>query len=72
LYFYLSGVIGTLADKCLPLGKLSSYIRLELTLESFLNSVSYGAVGTTPWTTPWSIIRAEIEAQIIELSDEAQ
>jgi len=68
----LSGVIGTLADKCLPLGKLSSDIRLEFTLESMLNSVSYGGAGTTPWSSTWSIISAEIEAQIIELSDEAQ
>jgi len=68
----LSGVIGTMADKCLPLGKLASDIRLEFTLESLLNSVSYGSAGTTTWSTPWSIISAEIEAQIIELSDEAQ
>ena len=54
------------------LRKIASDIRLEFTLESLLNSVSYGSTGTTPWATPWSIISAEIEAQIIELSDEAQ
>jgi hypothetical protein len=68
----LSGVIGTLADKMLPLGKLSSDIRLEFTLETLLNSVVYGTAGATPWTTPSSIISAEIEAQIVELSDESQ
>jgi len=65
----LSGVVGTLADKCLPLGKLASDIRLEFTLDSVVNSVVYAAQAGT---TGWSIISAEIEAQIIELSDEAQ
>jgi len=64
----ISGVVGTLADKCLPLGKLSSDIRLEFTLETMLNSVSYLNTGTATW----QIVSAEIEAQIIELSDEAQ
>jgi len=35
----LSGVVGTLADKNLPLGKLASDIRLEFTLETLVNSV---------------------------------
>jgi len=64
----ISGVVGTLADKCLPLGKLASDIRLEFTLDTLTNSVSYLNAGTSTWT----IISAEIEAQIIELSDEAQ
>jgi len=65
----ISGVVGTLADKCLPLGKLASDVRLEFTLDSVANSVVYAAQAAV---TGWTIISAEIEAQIIELSDEAQ
>jgi len=56
---------------CLPIisGVLASDIRLEFTLESLVNSVVYAAQAAT---TGWTIVSAEIQAQIVELSDEAQ
>jgi len=65
----ISGVTGTLSDKMLPSGKLASDIRLEFTLENLLNSVIYAAQAAT---TGWTIVSSEIEAQIVELSEESQ
>ena len=67
-----SGTIGTSLDKLLPIGQLSDDIRIEITLESnaaaFCASV---AVGTSPLASnAWSIISAELELNIIELTNE--
>jgi hypothetical protein len=62
----LSGVVGVLLDKMLPLHALSDDIRLEFTLENSDLAVAW--TGAT--STPWKIINVELELQIIELGDE--
>jgi hypothetical protein len=61
----LSGVVGVMADKCLPLS-LSDDIRLEFTLESAVQGMVYQYATTS---NPWSVISFELELNIIELSD---
>ena len=63
----LSGTVGLGADKFVPIGALSDDIRLELTWEANDVAACYIA-GTTAWT----ILNAELELQIVELSDEGQ
>ena len=64
----LSGTVGLGADKFVPIGALSDDIRLEFTFEANDAAVCYvsGTNGT------WTITNAELELQIIELSDEGQ
>ena len=65
----LSGSIGLSLDKLLPIGQLSDDIRIEITLES--NTLAFCASTTTALiSNAWSIISAELELNIIELSDE--
>ena len=63
----LSGTVGLGADKFVPIGALNDDIRLEFTWEANDTACCYGT-GSTAWT----IIHAELELQIIELSDEGQ
>ena len=65
----LSGSIGLSLDKLLPIGQLSDDIRIKITLES--NTLAFCASTTTALiSNAWSIISAELELNIIELSDE--
>ena len=66
----LSGVVGMLLDKYLPVGQLADDIRLEFVLEGNNTAVVYAATNATK--TPWSIVGVELELNYIELSDEAQ
>jgi len=73
----LSGVVGTLSDKFLPIGLCNDDIRIELTWESSGAAVCYGtsAVGTLTSGNngySWNIINVELECTIVELSDEGQ
>jgi hypothetical protein len=62
----LSGVIGVLNDKFLPLS-LADDIRIEFTL----NSATTGAVyAVTTGLTAWNVTNFELELNILELSDE--
>ena len=62
-----SGTVGCLLNKTLPLHELYSDIRVEITFEQANLAVVWnGAVGL-----PWSIINVELEAQIIQLGDDA-
>jgi hypothetical protein len=61
----LSGVVGSLADKMLPLS-LADDIRLEFTLASNALGCRWAASGGSAW----SIINFELELTIVELSDE--
>jgi hypothetical protein len=65
----ISGTLGMGSEKLLPIGALSDDIRLELTWEQQNVAVCYN---TTTANTAWSIISAELELTIIELSDEGQ
>ena len=62
-----SGVVGCLCDKMLPLSKLNDDIRLEFTFESNANAL-YSAGGTATYT----ILDAQLELAIVELSDEGE
>lgn len=62
----LSGVVGTLLDKMLPLHALNDDIRLEFTFENADTAVCWN--GAT--STAWSIINFELQLQIVELGDE--
>ena len=64
----LSGVVGVGADKMLPLGRLNDDIRMEFTLES----QNVGMVYVNSPLVAWSIISAELELCIVELSDEGE
>ena len=66
----LSGVVGMLLDKYLPVGQLADDIRCEFVLESNNAAVVYAATNATK--TPWSIVGVELELNYIELSDESQ
>jgi hypothetical protein len=66
----ISGTVGLGSEKLLPIGALSDDIRLELTWESQNTAVCYNV--TTANLIAWSIISAELELTIIELSDEGQ
>ena len=61
----LSGLVGCLAEKYLPLS-LADDIRLEFSLETNNAAVVYA---TAP-TTNWSIINMELELCIVEMSSE--
>jgi hypothetical protein len=72
----VSGVIGTLAEKFLPIGMMGDDLRIELSLEGVTQSVAYGTT-TVPGTLTtgsngysWNIINVELECCIVELSDE--
>ena len=65
----LSGTIGVSLDKLLPIGQLSDDIRIEITLES--NTLAFCASSATALASnAWTISSAELELNIIELSDE--
>ena len=65
----LSGTIGVALDKLLPIGQLSDDIRIEITLES--NTLAFCAGSATALASnAWTISSAELELNIIELSDE--
>jgi hypothetical protein len=68
----LSGVIGTSLDKLLPIGQLSDDIRIEISLEGNTTAFCASVVSTTSALTSnaWSIVNAELQLNIIELSDE--
>jgi len=68
----LSGVVGTSLDKLLPIGQLSDDIRIEITLEGNTTAFCASVVSTTSAlaANAWTIISAELELNIIELSDE--
>jgi hypothetical protein len=62
----VSGVIGTLADKMLPLETADDIrIRIEIGLESLAASVYASAA-----ISNWSIISAELEVTIVELGEQ--
>jgi hypothetical protein len=61
----LSGVVGCLSEKMLPLS-LKDDIRLEFTIEQ--NDIAF--VYATDPTTQWSIINMELELCIVEMSSE--
>ena len=63
----LSGLVGCLAEKYLPLS-LADDIRLEFSLEANNVAVAYAA-GVTP-TTTWSIVSMELELCIVEMSSD--
>lgn len=65
-----SGVVGVLADKCLPIGMLADDIRLEITFET----ATLGVVTTSPGNTAinWTVSDFQLELCIIELSDEGE
>jgi hypothetical protein len=65
----LSGVVGLGIDKMLPIGQLIDDIRLEITLESNLQGMVWTSTTTT---TNWTVVSAELELCIVELSDEGQ
>jgi hypothetical protein len=65
----ISGVVGLGCDKLLPIGALNDDIRIELTWEQNNVAVCYS---TTTANAGWTIISAELELTIIELSDEGQ
>ena len=62
-----SGVVGVLADKCLPIGMLADDIRLEITFET-----SALGVVATAGTPVYSVVDFQLELCIIELSDEGE
>jgi hypothetical protein len=62
----LSGVVGMLLDKMLPVGALNDDIRLEFTFEQ--NAVGMVFSGTNQ--TAWSIVGVELELTYIELEDD--
>jgi hypothetical protein len=64
----LLGMLGLGSDKLLPIGALADDIRMELTWEAGNTGVFWNAAPTGTW----SIISAELELTIIELSDEGQ
>jgi hypothetical protein len=63
----LSGVVGCLAEKMLPLS-LADDIRLEFTIEQQLLAFVYSAAATA--ATPWTITNMELELCILEMSSE--
>ena len=62
----LSGVVGTLIDKMLPLHALNDDVRLEITWEQTDLAVCW----TNGTSTPWSIINLELDLTIVELGEE--
>ena len=66
----LSGTIGLSLDKLLPIGQLSDDIRIEISLKGNTTAFCAGANTTALISNAWSIISAELELNIIELSDE--
>ena len=68
----LSGVIGTSIDKLLPIGQLTDGIRIEIAFEGNTTAFCASVVATTSAlaANSWTIISAELELNIIELSDE--
>ena len=65
----LSGVVGLGIDKMLPIGQLIDDIRLEITLESNLQGMVWTSTTTN---VSWTVVSAELELCIVELSDEGQ
>lgn len=71
----LSAVVGVGLDKMLPIGELSDDIRLEFTVESnaigmVSATAAYAGGYVAGYNTSWTILNAELELTIIELSDE--
>jgi hypothetical protein len=66
----LSGTIGLSLDKLLPTEQLSDDIRIEISLKGNTTAFCAGENTTALISNTWSIISAEIELNIIELSDE--
>ena len=65
----LSGVIGPLLDRMLPVCVLNDDIRLEFTFEANNTAVAYANSNATK--TAWSITGVELELCYLELSDSA-
>ena len=65
----LSGVIGSLVDKMIPLHALVDDIRVEITFELNNTAVCYSAAANA---TTWTVTSMELELQILQLSDEGQ
>jgi len=63
----LSGVIGVNASKMLPVGKLSSPLRVELYLSSNDDAIYYG---TSAAGAQWQIVNVEFCACYVELNDD--
>jgi hypothetical protein len=75
----LSGVVGTLSDKFLPIGLCNDDIRMEITWEAQGAAVCFGTSTSGSGTLTsgnngysWNIINVELECTIVELSDEGQ
>jgi hypothetical protein len=64
----LSGVVGINASKMLPVGKLTSPIRMELYLANNDDAVYYGTAGAG---CTWEISNVEFEACYVELQDDS-
>ena len=62
----LSGVVGINASKKLPVGKLTSPIRMELYLADNDDAIYYGTAGVG---CTWQITNCEFEACYVELQD---
>jgi len=73
----ISGTIGLGAEKYLPLGKLSDDIRCEFTFEN-QNAAVVFSNGSAPtsflsgYSAAWTIIDAQLELCMVELSDEGE
>ena len=64
----LSGIIGINASKMLPVGKLTSPIRVEMYLSANDDAIYYGTAGTG---AQWQIVNVEFCACYVELSDDS-
>jgi hypothetical protein len=64
----LLGSVFTNSDKMLPIGQMYDDIRIEITWEALAQSVVANSAAVSAWT----ILDCQLEAQIIELSDEGQ
>jgi hypothetical protein len=63
----LSGVVGTLSNKMLPVGKLSSPVRLEFYLANNNDAIYFGTAGTG---AVWTLSNVEICACYVEILDD--
>ena len=64
----LSGIIGTMCDKMLPLFLLNDDIDCQFVLENLIQSCVSNP-NTTPLASAWSIVGAELICQVVEMSD---
>jgi hypothetical protein len=63
----LSGVVGTLSNKMLPVGKLSSPVRLEFYLANNNDAIYFGSAGAG---AVWTLSNVEICACYVEILDD--